>query len=288
MNGLPYYKAYPRDFIEGTIGMPFELKAAYRLILDLIYMQGGNLPDDERYISGLLGCTIRKWKSLRDDLIACGKIKVSGEFLTNERAISELETLRKLSEKQSENRSRPNKNRELQSPPFDHTEPDTDNTLSSVYSAPPQSDFDALQSKLVDAAAGKIQPHAALVVGPIVELTAAGVDLEVDILPVIRSRAAKMARPAGSWAYFIPAIREAYERRVAAGRALPPPPKIGQSDDDWARRLRFARKRSGWSHDEWGPAPGEDGCLVPTHLLQPGDGGGWQELKAEPKRSLVA
>ncbi len=22
MNGLPYYKAYPRDFIEGTVGMP--------------------------------------------------------------------------------------------------------------------------------------------------------------------------------------------------------------------------------------------------------------------------
>ncbi|MFK5283859.1 DUF1376 domain-containing protein, partial [Lacticaseibacillus paracasei] len=56
MNGLPYYKAYPRDFIEGTIGMPFELKGAYRLLLDLIYMQGGRLPDDAKYISGLLGC----------------------------------------------------------------------------------------------------------------------------------------------------------------------------------------------------------------------------------------
>ncbi|MBC8717497.1 hypothetical protein [Ochrobactrum sp. Marseille-Q0166] len=42
-------KPYPRDFIEGTIGMSFELKAAYRLVLDLIYMQGGNLPDDARY-----------------------------------------------------------------------------------------------------------------------------------------------------------------------------------------------------------------------------------------------
>lgn len=126
MNGLPYYKAYPRDFIEGTIGMDFELKGAYRLILDLIYMQGGNLPDDARYISGLLGCTIKKWNNIRAKLVELGKIEVRGEFLANYRADKELETLGKLSEKQRQNRANPNKNRELQSPRFDHTEPDTD------------------------------------------------------------------------------------------------------------------------------------------------------------------
>ena len=126
MNGLPYYKAYPRDFIEGTIGMPFEIKCAYRVILDLIYMQGGELPDDARYISGLLGCSIRKWKSIRQELIDCDKLQVSGEFLTNKRAEKELETLAKLQDKQRENRSRPNKNNNLQTPPFDHTEPEPD------------------------------------------------------------------------------------------------------------------------------------------------------------------
>jgi uncharacterized protein YdaU (DUF1376 family) len=130
MNGLPYYKAYPRDFIEGTIGMPFELKAAYRLVLDLIYMQGGNLPDDARYISGLLGCTLRKWNSLRGELIAVGKIEINGEFLTNKRAVIELETTRKFTEKQAENRSKPNKNKGLKSPPCDHTDTNTDNTSS--------------------------------------------------------------------------------------------------------------------------------------------------------------
>lgn len=126
MNGLPYYKAYPRDFIEGTIGMSFELKGAYRLILDLIYMQGGELPDDARYISGLLGCSIRKWKSLREELISCGKIQIIGEFISNYRAVSELETLTKLQHKQAENRSRPNKNKKLPTPKPNHTESDTD------------------------------------------------------------------------------------------------------------------------------------------------------------------
>ena len=140
MNGLPYYKAYPRDFIEGTIGMPFEVKCAYRVVLDLIYMQGGNLPDDARYISGLLGCSIRKWKSIREALLDADKIQVSGEFLTNYRAEKELETLAKLQDQQRENRSRPNKNNNLKSPKADHTEPEPDIEDTNVSSI---GDFDA-------------------------------------------------------------------------------------------------------------------------------------------------
>lgn len=137
MNGLPYYKAYPRDFIEGTIGMPFEVKCAYRVVLDLIYMQGGDLPDDDRYISGLLGCSIRKWKSIRAALIEGGKIEVSGEFLTNKRARNELETLAKLQDKKRGNRSRPNKNKDLQSRSSHHTEPEPDiDTDIDLPSAP--------------------------------------------------------------------------------------------------------------------------------------------------------
>lgn len=129
MNGLPYYKAYPRDFIEGTIGMPFEVKCAYRVILDLIYMQAGNLPDDPRYLSGILGCSVRKWKAVRETLIQAGKLVVIGEFLTNYRALSEIETLTKLQDKQRENRSRPNKIKEIESPRFDHTEPEPEPEL---------------------------------------------------------------------------------------------------------------------------------------------------------------
>jgi uncharacterized protein YdaU (DUF1376 family) len=123
-NGLPYYKAYPRDFIEGTIGLPFEVKCAYRVLLDLIYMQGGRLPDDSRYISGLLGCTIRKWNGIRNQLVDLGKIQVIGEFLANYRADKELETLSKLQDKQSENRSCPNKIKDLQKPRSDQPEPE--------------------------------------------------------------------------------------------------------------------------------------------------------------------
>ena len=124
MNGLPYYKAYPRDFIEGTIGMPFELKATYRLLLDLIYMQNGRLPDDPRYISGLLGCSVRAWNKHRQGLLDMGKITVENGFISNFRADKELESLRTLQEKQAENARGPRKNNKLQKPPQNHTEPE--------------------------------------------------------------------------------------------------------------------------------------------------------------------
>jgi uncharacterized protein YdaU (DUF1376 family) len=124
LNGLPYYKAYPRDFVEGTIGMPFEVKCAYRVVIDLIYMQGGRLPDDARYISGHLGCSVRKWKSIRQTLVELGKLIVSGDFLTNYRADKEIESLSKLQEKQAENARHPRKNKNLQEPRQRHTEPE--------------------------------------------------------------------------------------------------------------------------------------------------------------------
>lgn len=124
MNGLPYYKAYPRDFMEGTINLPFELKGAYRLVLDLIYMQGGKLPDNSRYIAGLLGCSTKAWNGYRAKLIELGKLCEADGFLTNDRADAELEMLAKLSQTQREKRLGKSKNNDLQEPQLNQPEPE--------------------------------------------------------------------------------------------------------------------------------------------------------------------
>lgn len=134
-NALPYYKAYPRDFIEGTLGMSFEEKGAYRIILDLIYMKGGALSDDDRYIAGVLGLSVRKWNSLKNRLVELGKIQLIDGLLSNYRAVIELETLSKYQDKQAENRSKPNKNNNLQRPPFDQPEPEPEPILNTTYLA---------------------------------------------------------------------------------------------------------------------------------------------------------
>ncbi len=128
MNGLPYYKRYPRDFIEGTIGMPLELKGPYSILIDLIYMQNGNLPDDARYISGLLGCSARQWLAIRMKLLDTGKIVATDGYLRNYRADNELLAAKLFQSKQAANGRRNNKNNGLPEtvaePKVNHTDTD--------------------------------------------------------------------------------------------------------------------------------------------------------------------
>lgn len=112
-NMLPYYKRYPRDFIEGTIGLDLETKGAYSILLDLIYMQGGQLPDDELYIAGLLGCRAGKWRAIRSTLLEAAKITAIDGKISNSRALLEINSLKNFSENQAKNASGSRKNKEI-------------------------------------------------------------------------------------------------------------------------------------------------------------------------------
>jgi hypothetical protein len=142
-------------------------------------------------------------------------------------------------------------------------------------------DLEALTSKLLEAVGdGNIQPHGALNLSAILGLIEAGVDLETDILPTIRAKAAKLKRPAGSWAYFAEAIRDAHASRIEAGKGVVAPKPFDDSDERWVKRLKLSRERRQWSFAEYGPAPGQPGCRVPRHLLEPSDGVGWRAWDA--------
>jgi hypothetical protein len=52
------------------------------------------------------------------------------------------------------------------------------------------------------------------------------------------------------------------------------------TDDDWRRRLSFARDKRQWHVEAWGPFPSHPGCRVPANLLQPTDGQNWAEWEA--------
>lgn len=239
MNGLPYYKAYPRDFVEGTIGMPFEVKCAYRVVIDLIYMQGGRLPDDARYISGHLGCTVRKWNSIRSELVALGKLRVIDGFLANYRADNEIETLRKLQDKQAENARAPRKNKGLEKPRLHHTEPEPepykDTTLLSVRAARDAPAIPDDLTKQLCQAAGITEnelcrsPGLLTISEPYRWLVVEGCDLELDVLPVLRSRQKPGVR---SWSYWDKAVLEARDKRLA------PPTPVQSRAADPPRRQR--------------------------------------------------
>ena len=54
------------------------------------------------------------------------------------------------------------------------------------------------------------------------------------------------------------------------------PPKPA-NDQQWGKRLDYARKRREWAIEEWGPMPGQSGCRVPAGLVADGDGIGWKD-----------
>jgi len=82
---VPYYKRFARDFLEGTAAMEFELKGAYSIILDLLHLHDGRLPDNSRYIGGQMGCSTRKATSLIEQLIESGKLYRDKGVIRNSR-----------------------------------------------------------------------------------------------------------------------------------------------------------------------------------------------------------
>lgn len=139
MNALPWYKAYPRDFLEGSAGLSLELKGAYRLILDLIYLHNGALragsPDEERYIAGQLGCSLRKARGILEVLVSSGKLDLNDGIISNKRAEKEMEISRLSQEKQAENARGPRKNKDLEKPRQTDTDTDTDKKIKNKKSS---------------------------------------------------------------------------------------------------------------------------------------------------------
>jgi len=125
--GLEYYKSYPRDFFEGTLGMDGQLRGFYRMVIDLIYLHDGFLLADWGHISGNTGYGKARCKRMMQSLIDANKIQLSGEkdeFFTQKRAKNELKTSRKFQENQQKRIAKRWENKDLAEhsvlPPQDH------------------------------------------------------------------------------------------------------------------------------------------------------------------------
>lgn len=96
MQSNVWYKRQPVKFIDGTMMLSLEEKGAYSICIDLMHIHGGSIPDDERWLSGVCGCSVRKWKAIRARLISLGKLTAKDDRLTNFRATPEAENYAKL------------------------------------------------------------------------------------------------------------------------------------------------------------------------------------------------
>lgn len=103
MSANPWHRRYHSDALAGMLSLTLEERGAYQTCLDLIYDRAGPIFDNDRLLSGYMGCSIRKWRSLRESLIAKGKLVAEDGMLTNFRAEKEIENDAKTRRKQAEN-----------------------------------------------------------------------------------------------------------------------------------------------------------------------------------------
>lgn len=120
MSGLDWHPRYHRAALDGMRSLSLEERGAYNTLLDLIYDRGGPVPDDERWLAGWMGCSVRRWNAIRSALIEAGKIELIGEgrgaCLTNPRAVSELENQSARRRKNAESGAKGGKSRRTADP----------------------------------------------------------------------------------------------------------------------------------------------------------------------------
>jgi uncharacterized protein YdaU (DUF1376 family) len=216
---LPYYKRFPRDFLDGTVGMTLEQKGAYGIVIDLIFSRGGKLPDDARYIAGQLGCSVRKWNSIKNYLVEEGKLSIRDDVISNKRADYLLEETRKYRDKQAENRRKPKEISEEAKPSLPSRERVQKTDIGGV-------DVRDVRAKLMDAAGlseADMMTRPGLV-SPVEMIhlmePAQGepCDLDLDIIPAVQTCAAQLRKrndTLRNWSYCREAAIRNRDQRLA-------------------------------------------------------------------------
>jgi uncharacterized protein YdaU (DUF1376 family) len=90
---FPYFKFYPRDWLEATRSMSLEQRGAYIDLICILMEMEGHLRDDDRWISHQMHVSTRKWKAVKTDLIEHKKIRISDGLIIQERCLKELDSL---------------------------------------------------------------------------------------------------------------------------------------------------------------------------------------------------
>jgi uncharacterized protein YdaU (DUF1376 family) len=221
-------------------------RGAYNTVLDLIYDRGAPIPDDARWLSGWMGCSLRKWTSLRDSLIAKGKLYLTDDGrIANVRADHELEISAKLrrnlsesgakgGRKRAENEAEANKINPIAQAPLkliDNTDTDTEEEHPLTERERARENLSRMQTEARQAAGDALASMATTpgiaMIAPLIALLKADppCDWAEDILPAITAAAAwhRSRDGPGSMRSWTLVVRKAVENRNQRLTDIPPP-----------------------------------------------------------------
>lgn len=98
-NGSEWYKREPVSYLGGVQGMTAREHAVYSIVLDLIYVHGGAINNDPKWIAGWISdMGSAAVKRTIESLVERGKLAIEDGQITQKRAKNEAKTKEKLRE----------------------------------------------------------------------------------------------------------------------------------------------------------------------------------------------
>lgn len=285
MGEIKWYKRDPDAALAGMAELSLEERGAYNTVLDLIYSKADKLRDDDRHLAAACGCDLRVWKRIKTKLIEKGKLTVEDGLLRNFRATSVvLEALGRVTSaaeagrasaaaRAAKSQAQNNKNNSLAETVVQRPSERPFQLARTTATTTPRSlakplDWSDLERNLRQAAGWQSETHPNLaVVGQIAALIESGADLDRDVLPIVKAKALEV-RKRTSWNYFVPAIEEARDRRLALKASAPKADKPQWetwTEDRYENAVMVAKRKGIWP-ETYGPADRIPKRLVDAEL----------------------
>lgn len=86
MTKRPWYKRYPSNWLSGVMGLSAEERGVYDTIIDLLYDRGAPIPDDDKELARITGCSsIRRYRAVKARLVSLRKVTVADGLVSNPR-----------------------------------------------------------------------------------------------------------------------------------------------------------------------------------------------------------
>jgi uncharacterized protein YdaU (DUF1376 family) len=240
VSALPYIPLFVADYLADTSHLSTLEHGAYLLLIFNYWQRGKPLPSTDYHLARIARVTPREWAGLKPAIAPF--FEENGEYWFHPRIEAELAKVRRTSKNcsragKASAEAKSKKVLNTRSTPveqsFNHTETNTDTKEVGIGSAREaevenvkrETPSDDLEAKLRDAAGWQSEPAPMLAVtGEVQALIDAGAILEIDVLPVVRALAPQ-CRSRTSWRYFLKAIVQARDDRIAAAKivSLPQP-----------------------------------------------------------------
>lgn len=303
----PYYRCFPSNFLSGCMMLSAEEKGVYRTLIDLMYDAWAPVDDStvdrRQHLARVAGLSTRRFGTVRDQLIAHGKIYRTTEgHLSNGRFERERKALKmdswdlvaqiegEVSGNISEinthlNAARPNENNALQ-PTRTRAKPES--IVHSPDKTRPRSvqeEAEAVESALqkVCAALGVALSGAGVPISrhawPMqlqVLMAEDDLDVDLDIVPVLQRAVSRPKFNADN----VRSLRLFRQDFIAQRRSRAMHDHLAEraetttvarahahTREDWVGYLIAFCKVGAWVRGDCGPSPCEPGCQAPRDLL---------------------